>query len=169
VVRMCFCAAGRPLIHPPDDSRVNIKQLYNDIGRIDWLIDYDGVRLCLRTAATNGPIVHPPVICEHGEPWWWCRLGITPDSSTTALWQSCLQRHLGQVGGMDEGVTILPISIWNTCLICRKILRRGTSGFTSNQKESVLRILSPRQGLNPRPLGPVASTLTTTSPGRLSG
>jgi hypothetical protein len=24
------------------------------------LIDYDGVRLCLRTAATNDPIVHPP-------------------------------------------------------------------------------------------------------------
>jgi hypothetical protein len=23
------------------------------------LVDYDGVRLCLRTAATNGPIVHP--------------------------------------------------------------------------------------------------------------
>jgi hypothetical protein len=55
------------------------------------------------------------------------------------------------------------------CLICRKILRRGTSGFTSNPKESVLRILSPRQGLNPRPLGPVASTLTTTPPGRLTG
>jgi hypothetical protein len=27
---------------------------------VDWFIDYDGVRLCLRTAATNGPIVHPP-------------------------------------------------------------------------------------------------------------
>jgi hypothetical protein len=24
------------------------------------LIDYYGVRLCLRTAVTNGPIVHPP-------------------------------------------------------------------------------------------------------------
>jgi hypothetical protein len=23
------------------------------------LVDYDGVRLCLRTAATNGPVVHP--------------------------------------------------------------------------------------------------------------
>jgi hypothetical protein len=28
----------------------------------------DGVRR-LRTAATNGPIVHPRVICERGEPW----------------------------------------------------------------------------------------------------
>jgi hypothetical protein len=24
------------------------------------LTDYDGVRTCLRTAATNGPIFHPP-------------------------------------------------------------------------------------------------------------
>jgi hypothetical protein len=31
-----------------------------------WLIDYGGVRLCLRTAATNGPIVHPP-----GDMWVW--------------------------------------------------------------------------------------------------
>jgi hypothetical protein len=31
-----------------------------------WLIDCDGVRLCLRTAATNGPIVHPS-----GDMWSW--------------------------------------------------------------------------------------------------
>jgi hypothetical protein len=30
------------------------------------VIDYDGVTLCLRTAATNGPIVHPP-----GDMWAW--------------------------------------------------------------------------------------------------
>jgi hypothetical protein len=50
--------------------------------------------------------------------------------------------------------------------ICRKILHR-TSGFTSYPKESVLRICiaiknpTPRPGLNPRPLEPVESTLTT--------
>jgi hypothetical protein len=27
---------------------------------LQFLTDYDGVRLCLRTAATNVPIVHPP-------------------------------------------------------------------------------------------------------------
>jgi hypothetical protein len=33
----------------------------------DWLIDHvDGVRLRLWTAATNGPIVHPP-----GDIWAW--------------------------------------------------------------------------------------------------
>jgi hypothetical protein len=55
------------------------------------------------------------VICERREPWWWwCRLGITPDSSTRALLQFYQQRHLGQIGRMDEGVRILPISIWHT-------------------------------------------------------
>jgi hypothetical protein len=107
------------------------------------------------------------VMCEHWEPWWWWwgRLGITPDSSTRAPWQSYPQTHLGQVEGMYDGVRILPISIWNTSkesLTCRKILRHGTSGFTSHPKKGVLRIFiglknpSPRQGVNPRPLGPVA-------------
>jgi hypothetical protein len=84
------------------------------------------------------------VICESGEPWWWwwCRLGITRDSSTRALWQSYQDRHLGQVGGMDEGVRILPISIWNTSRDLL-VLRHGTCGFTSHLKEGVLRILLP--------------------------
>jgi hypothetical protein len=57
----------------------------------------------------------PHVIGERGEPWWWLyRLGITPDSFTRALWQSYQQRYLGQGGGKNEGVRILPISIWNT-------------------------------------------------------
>jgi hypothetical protein len=56
---------------------------------------------------------------------------------------------------------------------CRKILRHWTSGFTSHPKEDVLWIFIaiknplPRPGLNPRPLGPVVSTLTTTPPRRL--
>jgi hypothetical protein len=62
----------------------------------------------------TGLLFIPRVICEHGEPWWWCRLGITPDSSSRALWQSNQRRHLGQVGEMNEGARILPISIWNT-------------------------------------------------------
>jgi hypothetical protein len=121
------------------------------------------------TAATNGPIVH-------GAPsWWW--LGITSDSSTRALWQSYQQRHLGQVEGMGKGVRILPIQYLRYLkgsLTCSKFLRHGTSSFTSHPKEGVLRIFialqnpSPRLGLNPQPLGPVASTLTTT-PLRQSG
>jgi hypothetical protein len=51
---------------------------------------------------------------------------------------------------------------------CRKSLRYGTSGFTSRPTEGVLPIFIAlkirRPSLNPRPLGPVASTLTTTPP-----
>jgi hypothetical protein len=35
-------------------------------GGHDWFIHYDGARLCLWTAATNGPIVHPA-----GDVWAW--------------------------------------------------------------------------------------------------
>jgi hypothetical protein len=61
----------------------------------------------------------------------------------------------------------------NGSLTCRKILRHGTSGFTSHPKKGVLHFVialkntSPRLGLNPRPLGPVANTQTTTPPRRL--
>jgi hypothetical protein len=65
-----------------------------------------------------------------------------------------------------------------SCSYCiykhRTSLRPGTSGFISHTKEDVLRICialknpSPRSVLNPRPLGPVASTLTTTPPRRLT-
>jgi hypothetical protein len=54
-----------------------------------------GVRLCLWTAATSGPTVHPP-----GDLWaWrtmvkWCQQGKTPDSSTRPLWQSYQQSYL---------------------------------------------------------------------------
>jgi hypothetical protein len=53
---------------------------------------------------------------------------------------------------------------------CRKILQHGTSGFTSHPKEGVLWIFialktpPPPPSLKTQPLGPVASTLTTTPP-----
>jgi hypothetical protein len=54
-----------------------------------------------------------------------------------------------------------------------KILRHGTSGFTSHLKDGVLWIFIalknplPWSGLNLQPFGPVASTLTTTPPRQL--
>jgi hypothetical protein len=60
-------------------------------------------------------------------------------------------------------------------LTCLKILWHGTSGFTFHPKEGMLRIFValinplPRPGLNPRLLGPKASTLTTTQPGQVDG
>jgi hypothetical protein len=77
---------------------------------------------------------------------------------------------------MDEGSENLVSSSpcgFKRFLTCRKVLRLGTSGFTSHPKEGVLLIFvalnpSPWPGWNPRPLGPVASTLTTTPPMRLA-
>jgi hypothetical protein len=62
-----------------------------------------------------------------------------------------------RLGGMGEGVRILCIQYLryiNRCLTCHKILRHGTSSFTSNLWEGVLQILitlknpSPQPGLN---------------------
>jgi hypothetical protein len=70
----------------------------------------------------------------------------------------------------DENLIYLSPWDFNRTLTCHKILRNGTSGFTSHLKESVLRMFItlkiplPWPGSNPQPLGPVASTLTTTPP-----
>jgi hypothetical protein len=53
-------------------------------------IDYDGLRPRLRTAATNGPVVHHP-----GDMWAWAATvmmipaGDNSWLSTNALWHSC--------------------------------------------------------------------------------
>jgi hypothetical protein len=101
--------------------------------------------------------------------WWWCRLGITPDSFIRALWRSYQQRHVDRAGGMGEGMItsrIRYILYVKEYFTCRTNLRHEISGFTSHPKKGVQRIfialesiVSP--GLNPRPLSPVASTLTT--------
>jgi hypothetical protein len=74
----------------------------------DWLIMM-GWDWHLKAAAITGLLFIPHVNMS-GEPWWWwCRLGITPDLSTRARWQSYQQRHLVWVGGMDEGMRMLHI------------------------------------------------------------
>jgi hypothetical protein len=56
---------------------------------------------------------------------------------------------------------------------CRKMLRHAASGFAPPLKKIVMRIFialknqSPRPGLNPRTLSPLASMLTITTPSRL--
>jgi hypothetical protein len=46
------------------------KLLSYDIMKPIRLIDYDGVRLCLRTAAITGLLFIPRVKCERGQPWY---------------------------------------------------------------------------------------------------
>jgi hypothetical protein len=111
----------------------------------------------------------------------------------STLRRSCQQRHLccipqywlvschprrlwseWEVGEGNENLVYPSPCDFKRSFTCRKILRHGTSGFTSRPKEGVLRICialkspSPWPGPNPQLLGPVASTLTTTTPRRHS-
>jgi hypothetical protein len=130
------------------------------------LIDYvHEVRLCLRTAATNGPIVHLP-----SDMWPWRAMvmvmpaGKTPNSCTTALWQCYQQRHLESSrrnGRRCQNFAYQYLKYLEGFLTC-KILRHGTSGFTSYPKEGVLRIFIELKNPLPRP------GLTLESSGKIS-
>jgi hypothetical protein len=153
---------------------------------------------CLRTVASMCLLFIPGWFVIWTMVWWyWLRL--TPNLSTTALWQPPLlsgvpvSRHLwqplvlsggpatrdisgasGRTGEGNENLVYLSPWDFKRSFTCHKILRHGTSSFTSHPKEGVLRIFialknpSPWLGSNPQPLGPVASTLTTAPPRRLS-
>jgi hypothetical protein len=142
------------------------------------MIDYHVVRLSLRTAATNGPIVHPP-----GDMWAWSAmvLMVPAGNNSWLVRQSSLavllaktSRASSRNGQRSDIFAYSVLRYLKGSLTCRKILRRGNFGFTSHPKEGVLRMFialknpSPRPGLNTRPLGPVTSTLTTTPPRRLT-
>jgi hypothetical protein len=76
------------------------------------------------------------------------------------------------VGEGNENLVYLSPWDLKRSFTLRKILRHGTSGFTSLPNEGVLRIFIalknplPWPGSNQQPLGPVASTLTSTPPRR---
>jgi hypothetical protein len=133
-----------------------------------------GWDICLRTAATNGPTVHPPGDMWARTWWWLWQLGTLltrpPELSGSPTSRDIWER----VGGMDAEVRILGTSIWDTS----KDVKHCVKSYDMERqaclpKEGVLRIFialknsSPLPGLIPRPLGPVASILTTTPPRRL--
>jgi hypothetical protein len=134
----------------------------------------DGARLRLWTAVTKGPIVHPRAIYEPREPWWnyidrgnsW----FVRQSSLATLQEESSSSKAGGTdnGNYEFGLTKYLCSYFQKILTCLKILRHGADGFTFPPKEVVLRILlplemcRPRAGLNPRTLGPIASTLSNT-------
>jgi hypothetical protein len=141
-----------------------------------FVINYDGVRLCLRTAATNGPIVHPP-----GDMWAWRAMVMMMPAgdnswvvhqSSLAVLPAETSGESRRKGRQSENFAYQYLKYLKGYLTCRKTLRHVTPGFTYRPKEGVLWILialknqSPLPGLNPRPLGPVASTLTTIPPRR---
>jgi hypothetical protein len=111
-------------------------------GLTDWLIMM-GWDYVSELRPPTGLLFIPRVICEHGKQWWWwCRLGITPDSSTRALAvlppeTSGISRRNGR---RSDNFAYQYLKYLNGSLTCRKVLRHGTSGFTSHPKEGVLRI-----------------------------
>jgi hypothetical protein len=108
------------------------------------LIDYDGVRLYLRTAVTSGPIVHPT-----GDMWAWRAMVMMmlAEENSSAVHQSSLavlsaetSRASRRNGRRSENFAYQFLKYLKRSLTCRRILRHGTSGLTSHPKEDVLRI-----------------------------
>jgi hypothetical protein len=132
------------------------------------------MRLKSQNPGHHWPIVHPSGKCE------WravVMMMVRAGNNSWLVYQSSLAVLLAETSGANrrngrwsENFAYSVSLIRHESLTCRKILRHGTSGFTSHPKEGVLRFLSPlkihRLGrvLNPRPLGPVVSTLANTPP-----
>jgi hypothetical protein len=149
---------------------------------IDWLIDHvdGGETTSLHRGHQQAYFSSPRwymIMENHGE------MMMSAGGNCRIVYQSSLAILPWEPSGSmyEEWTTevrILPcknfIRIWKWFFTCRKISRHGSSGFTSPSKEVVLWIFitlknpSPWLGLNPRPLGPVTSTLTTAPSRQLS-
>jgi hypothetical protein len=144
------------------------------------LVHYDELRVRLRTAVT-------PQACRSSPGWYLSTENLVMIMMMPAGDNSWLVHQSSQVvlpaetsekvGGIDEWVRILSISIRNTSRVLLHAVKSydmGPSRFTSHPKEGVLPIFialknpSPQMGLNPQPLGIVANTLTITPPRRLN-
>jgi hypothetical protein len=89
-------------------------------------IDYDGVKLCLRTAATNGPIVHP-----RGDMWAWRTMVLMMMPAKDNFWlvhQSSLAVLPAETSGTNrrneqrsENFAYQYLKYFNRSLTCRKI------------------------------------------------
>jgi hypothetical protein len=117
----------------------------------------DGVKLLLCTAATRGPIRHPPGdiwACRTMVEWYW--QGKTPDSSAIVRSQSYQQSRLvAKFGGRKWCIRTSKYylcSYFKVILRCGKMLHE-VDGFTSLPKVGLLRIFiapkypSPRKAL----------------------
>jgi hypothetical protein len=107
-----------------------------------WLTDYDGVRLCLRTAATNRPIVHPL-----GDMWAWramVMMMLAGDKSwvihhsSLAVLPAETPAASSRNGWRSENFAYQYLKYLKGS--CCKILWHGNSGFISHLKKDVLQI-----------------------------
>jgi hypothetical protein len=127
----------------------------------------------------TGILFIPQAIYQHRVPWWndigrensWfvhqSYLAILPVESSSRKWRRCLAKEM-----MNLALRSIFIHASKWFFTFRKVLRHGADVCISPPKESVLRIFvalknpSPLPGLKPRTLGPMATTLTITSPMR---
>jgi hypothetical protein len=123
----------------------------------DWMTDYNGLRLCLRTAATNGPIVHPPA-----DMWAWRSMVVMMSAADNAwlVRPSSLAVVPAETSGASrrngrrsENFAYQYLKYLKGSLTCRKISRHRTSGFTSQPKEGVLWIFIASAVFEPATLG----------------
>jgi hypothetical protein len=137
--------------------------IYNIEDRIDWLIDW----LWWDETMPQNCGHHPP-----GDMWAWrATVMMRAGNNSWHVRQSSLAVLPAETSGESrrnrrthENFAYQYLKYLKGSLTPCKILRHGTFSFTSHPKEGVLRIFitlknpSPQPGLNPQPLGPVAST-----------
>jgi hypothetical protein len=152
------CVQRSQVLYPDTSCRVAVWCICVLCWLTDWLIMI-GRDYVSEPQPSTGLLFFPQVICKCGKPlWWWCRKRIIPDSSTRALWQSYQQIHLGKIGGWTKE--------WKICLSVSEIAQEMFN-IPQNLMTWDLRLYFPsplkiRLLGRVRPLGPVASTLTTT-------
>jgi hypothetical protein len=102
--------------------------------RLVVVVHVDEVRLCLWTVATNGPIVHPQVIYEYGEPWcneiYRIKLLIGPSQlpgNSTSSYLVAKQEEHGE--GNAEFCLRSTFSHSQCSITCRKIYDLGPTAY----------------------------------------
>jgi hypothetical protein len=114
-----------------------------------WLIDYDydSIRLCLRTAATSRPVVHPL-----GDRWAWRAMVmmILAVDNSLLVHQSSLAVLPAETSGASrrnrrrsDNFACHYLKYLKGSLTCHKILWHGTSSFISIWRKLCCGFLSP--------------------------
>jgi hypothetical protein len=138
----------------------------------NWFTDYDGMRLCLRTAATNRPIVHSP-----GDTWTWRAMVmmLPAGGNSRLIHQSSLAVLPAETSGSkrSENFDYQYLRYLKGSLTSVKSYSMGPPALLPIQRKVCCGFLLPLKihclgrVWNLWPLGPVASTLTTTPPSQL--
>jgi hypothetical protein len=132
-----------------DDLHGVIKDSVMEIGWLWW------AETVSQNCDTNGPIVHPT-----GDMWAWRTMVkmIPAGDKSWLIHRSSLAvlpaetSGASRRNGRSEDFAYQYLKYFKGSLTSRKILRHGTSGFTSHPKEGVLRIFMVLKNQSPRPV-----------------